>query len=274
MKLIATIKPLVTQLASIDWSAPWWQPWRSVGQRVAAQVVAGAQVYEALNTEMLGQSVRFAPQSALTEGTAYEAFIYRTLRVPTRENLHDFFNGLAWVVFPHIKRRLNALQAGEIQAHGVQTTRGALRDALTLFDENAALWPVAQGAPTELLDALRQKQWQRACIDLRGHWPAGAPVLFGHALLEKLVSPYKSVTAHVYIARAATNLIVTKELDHLVAQQLGPTSLVPKPFIALPVLGVPGWWAANSQAQFYDDAQVFRAPREILATAALNTPST
>ncbi len=262
MQTVATINPLHGQLAAIDWSAPWWQPWRDVGQRVAARVLAGAQVYEALNAE--NPAIRFVAQSALPEGTAYEAFIYSSATVPTRENLHDFFNGLAWIVFPQIKRRLNQLQAAEISASGVRTTRGALRDALTLFDENAALWPVNASTSTELTDtligALRAKQWQRAFIDLRTHWHTGAPVLFGHALLEKLVSPYKSITAHVFVAQAAIDLEAFNSLDVMVASQLSPASLVPKPFIPLPVLGVPGWWADNEDPQFYDDAQVFRAP--------------
>lgn len=262
MLIVATINPLHSQLAAIDWSAPWWQPWRDVGLRVAARLLAGAQVYEALNAE--NPAIRFVPQSALPEGAAYEAFIYRSASVPTRENLHDFFNGLAWIVFPQTKRRLNQLQAAEISASGVRTTRGALRDALTLFDENAALWFVHAGASTELIDALRSKQWQRAFIELRTHWHSDAPVLFGHALLEKLVTPYKSITAHVFVAQAAINLGVFDRLDSLVASQLSPASLVPKPFIPLPVLGVPGWCTDNENAQFYDDAQVFRAPREHL----------
>jgi hypothetical protein len=266
--MIANDGLLYRQLAAINWSAPWWQPWRAAGQRVAARVLAGAQVCEALNAE--SASIQFVPQSALPEGAAYEAFIYSSASVPTRENLHDFFNGLAWIVFPQTKRRLNQLQAAEISASGVRTTRGALRDALTLFDENAALWPVQAGASTELTDtltdtligALRAKQWQRAFIDLRAHWHSGAPVLFGHALLEKLVTPYKSITAHVFIAQAAINLEAFNNLDLTVASQLSPASLVPKPFIPLPVLGVPGWCTDNDNPQFYDDAQVFRAPRE------------
>ena len=231
---------------------------------------------------------RFVPQSALPEGNAYEAFIFQAGQVPTRENLHDFFNGLAWLVFPHTKRRLNALQYAALVADGVQATRGALRDALTLFDENAAIWPCAgtaadgpaasQGnspalsavlsAADPLLSALRAKQWQRAFTDLRAHWPGGTPVLFGHALLEKLVTPYKSITAHVYIAREASPCIALADLDSRLATQLSPAELAPKPFIPLPVLGVPGWWAANENAAFYDDAQVFRAPRD----AALEKP--
>jgi Protein of unknown function (DUF3025) len=264
---------LAAQLRSIDWTAPWWQPWRAVGQRVAAQVAAGLSLHAALNAEAAStalsldpilpaapSSMQFVAQAALPEGQAYEAFIFSTGQVPTRENLHDFFNGLAWLVFPHTKRRLNQLQAGEIQASGVQTTRGPLRDALTLFDENAALWPLAHGHTCPVLEALRAKDWQRACMTLRSQWPANAPVLFGHALLEKLVTPYKSITAHVFTAQPATNFIAHSSLDQTVAQLLHPASLVPKPFTPLPVLGVPQWWAANAQADFYQDTQVFRGP--------------
>jgi Protein of unknown function (DUF3025) len=286
---------LHAQVASMDWLAPWWNPWRAVGQQVAARVLAGTRVCDALNAELrssvapscsahLGANlatiretnnaptspIQFVPQTALTEGVAYEAFIFETGQVPTRENLHDFFNGLAWLVFPHTKRRLNALQYSVLAANGVQATRGALRDALTLFDENVAIWPCASSTTPhaakelqhQLLDALRAKQWQRAFIDLRAQWEHNPPVLFGHALLEKLVTPYKSITAHVYIAQLAINNIAHANLDKAVAFQLSPAELTPKPFIPLPVLGVPGWWAANEDAAFYDDAQVFRAPRE------------
>jgi hypothetical protein len=163
----------------------------------------------------------------------------------------------------------------------VQTTRGPLRDALTLFDENAAIWPLTNGASTALLDALRAKQWQHACVHLRAHWPGGAPILLGHALLEKLVTPYKSITAHVFVThtpasltgeaagqsapeintQSTTQSAALSTLDAITAQQLSATSLVPKPFIALPVLGVPHWWPANAEAGFYDDVQVFRPPK-------------
>jgi hypothetical protein len=290
---------LHSQLRSIDWSAAWWQPWRAVGMAVAQRVLDGASVAQALNaaarttaadtttahratptatpfaalqatqtsTQISTQAaaqpcasdtpVEFVPHTALPEGQAYEHFIYTTRQVPTRDNLHDLLNGLAWLVFPHTKARLNALQYGELAASGVQSTRGPLRDALTLFDENAALWQ----APAELVDALRTKDWQHAFTTLRPLWQQAQPVLFGHALLEKLVSPYKSITAHVFTAQAASLLIATKDWDTAIAEQLSATSLVPKPFLPLPLLGVPGWWPANETPEFYDDLQVFRPPR-------------
>jgi Protein of unknown function (DUF3025) len=307
-------------LASLDWLAPWWNPWRTIGQQVAAQVLRGARVCDALNAvqqasctavqagdaplrvrnprplplplplknsaQIMAQSVatsrpiRFVPQTSLPEGVAYEAFIFESGEVPTRENLHDFFNGLAWLVFPHTKRRLNALQYSALAADGVRATRGALRDALTLFDENAAIWPCASGAAaspatestSQLAAALRARQWQRAFVDLRAQWQGNPPVLFGHALLEKLVTPYKSITAHVFIAQAATEAIAIADLDKATALQLSPAVLAPKPFIPLPVLGVPLWWAANEDPAFYNDAQVFRPPREVALTHPKSTP--
>lgn len=96
--------------------------------------------------------------------------------------------------FPATKRRLNALQAQAIaQAGGVQATRGPLRDALTLFDENAALLQ----APKPLWQALQARDWHALCVTHRALWAQARLVLFGHALLEKMVAPYKSITAHV-----------------------------------------------------------------------------
>jgi hypothetical protein len=61
-------------------------------------------------------------------GTAYEEFIGATGCVPTRDNLHDFFNGLVWQSFPLVKRQLSALQAAQIAVAGVGKIRGPARD--------------------------------------------------------------------------------------------------------------------------------------------------
>lgn len=249
-------------LEKIDWSAPWWQPWRELGQQVVAHVQRGDAVGEALNRLSPSGSIRFVQQSALPEGVAYEAFIFETKTIPTRDNLHDFFNGLAWLRFPLLKAKLNALQYGEIASHGVKPLRGALRDALTVFDENAAFLCTDLHKP--VIAALRSHDWHTAFQTYRRLLEKHPPILFGHALLEKLVSPYKSIVAHVFPAQSATDFIVNDQqnaLDAALAHQLSPASLLPKPFAPLPVLGVPGWWAANETADFYTDRTVFRAPR-------------
>ena len=230
----------------IDWSAPWLQGLPRVD-------VAGP-VHEAL-TRAGPAPVRFAPQDALPEGMAYEQFIHTTGTVPTRDNLHDLFNGLIWLRFPHTKLRLNQLQAQAIAQDGVQATRGPLRDALTVFDENGAVLQ----APEALWAALRVRDWQRLFIDLRPQWAKARLVLFGHALLEKLASPRKPMVAHVYQAPIAIQTIAN--LDAWLAQAVQPQAWSAKPFVPLPVLGVPGWWPANEAPGFYDDAEVFRPAR-------------
>ena len=236
----------------IDWSAPWLAPYRTVGQAVAAQTHQG--IAAALNAAAPAP-VQFVPQSALPPGEAYEHFIFHTRQCPSRDNLHDFFNGLCWHHFPHTKARLNQLQAAEIAAAGVRPLRGPVRDALTVFDENAAFLI----APPALWEALRAQDWQRLFVTLRPLWAQAHLVLFGHALLEKLVYPRKPITAHVYWAQAAIHSVVG--LDATIADQLSAAHLGSKPFLPLPVLGVPGWCADNAHADFYADTQVFRPPR-------------
>ena len=52
--------------------------------------------------------------------------------------------------------------------------------------------------------------------------------------------------------------------DGWLAARLTAADLATKPFTPLPVLGVPGWWPANQDPVYYDDATVFR-PRRVPA---------
>ena len=226
-------------LAAIDWRAPWFAPFRELGVALARRIGSGASVAQALNAQAGESTHRFV--AAVEQGDeAYESFVARTMCVPTRENLHDFFNGLVWLRYPALKRRVNLAHAREIAQHAVAATRGALRDRLTLFDENGALLD----APPELLRALHQRDWHELFIGQRPLWRQARLTIVGHSLLEKLVQPRKAITAHVWLGSAEPG---SKLLD--------PAS---RPFAPLPVLGVPGWWPGNEDPSFYDDAAVFR----------------
>lgn len=241
-------------LPAIDWAQPWLAPYRADGE-AAAQIVARNDgcVADALQGIRSESAPGFVRQHELPAGQAYEAHIFRTRTVPTRDNLHDFFNGLVWLAFPRAKRRLNELQAGEIARDGVGATRGALRDALTLFDENGALLD----APPALWRALVERDWHALFVSQRGLWSEARLLLFGHALLEKLVTPRKPITAHVLLPADGEGGSAPLD-DASVASMLDPLRLEQKPFVPLPVLGVPGWCAGNEAARFYDDPQVFR----------------
>ena len=233
---------------AFDALRPWQSYLRPELDGALASWRAGSSVASALTAIRAasadGNGVpHFVPQSALPAGEAYEAFIHRSRQVPTCNNLHDFFNGLVWLVMPALKRRLNALQAAEIALRGVGAVRGPVRDALTLFDESGALLQ----APAVLLAALRARDWPALFITHRAAWGQARLTIIGHALLEKLATaPRKALTAQVLLA------------DPLALDAAGWAA---KPFAPLPVLGVPGWWPGNELPDFYDDPAVFRCRR-------------
>ncbi len=104
-------------LAEIDWTQPWFAPWRELGELTARQALQHQSVAEALNANTYAakrevragsgdlaraasmstngtgfalsdiNEVTFVPQSALPEGQAYEDFIFRTQQVPTTKAL-------------------------------------------------------------------------------------------------------------------------------------------------------------------------------------------
>jgi hypothetical protein len=242
----------------IDGSAPWLDGWRELGREVLAH---GGAVHQGLDHVRQIRGVpapRFVAQSALPAGRAYEAHVAAEGECPTRDNLHDLLNGLCWLRFPATKRALNRLQSAEIAVAGVQAERGPVRDALTLLDENGAVLL----APPALWAALLARDWRHLFGDLRPLWSQARLTIFGHALLEKLVQPRKSLTAHVYIAQAAMNSIADQaSMDDWLSRDLSAPHMARKPFTPLPLMGVPGWSPANEDPSFYDDPAVFRPPR-------------
>ena len=256
---------------AIDLTQAWFAPWTPWLAQALQALRRGCGVAQALNQTLsaLGpghaaQGMRFVPQTHLPPGEAYEAFIHRTRQVPTRDNLHDLFNGVCWLRFPAIKRRLNALQAEQIDRMGVGQTRGPVRDALTLMDENALLL----SGPEPLRLALQAHDWHTLFVRQRDLWSQARCVLFGHALLEKLVRPYKSITAHVFWVDWPAGGGQTGPIDHdamldrALPERLSAPHLATKPFMPLPVLGLPGWCPDNENPDFYADQSVFRPIRK------------
>lgn len=264
-------------LAGIDWQQPWLTPWREAGMSLQGAPDWMTAVNEAAAARELsnqrGIALRFVSQQSLPPETGYEAFIHKSGQVPTRDNLHDFFNALAWLRYPRIKRTLNALQAAEIARRlaspSTSGSRGRQRDAATLFDENAALFICSDAS---LVDALRAHDWHEVFERRAEAFGSGYAVeLFGHALLEKLVQPYKAITAHAWVLSVDAawfeldDTARRTDLDVRVSEQI-QAGFTPSDFTPLPVLGVPQWWP-NQDVAFYADASVFR-PRRVKASPA------
>lgn len=250
---LAPLRPLLPLLAQADWPAALSRGAARRGVRTAA-----------------GLPVRFVPPQD-AGATAYEAHIAATGRVPTRAGgagaLHDAGNALMWLTLPRSKAALNARQAAELARAGVAATRGAVRDAATLLDESGLLLACGDDAALQMAaTALAGHDWQRLLVEHRPAWGRTlVPWLLGHALLEKLARPYKAITAAVLLVRADAPGTAAA-VDAAAAAGLYAAPLQSRRLPRLPVLGIPGWWAANAATSFYDDPQVFR-PARPLATA-------
>ncbi|WP_240702127.1 DUF3025 domain-containing protein [Trinickia terrae] len=271
---MSVVKGSAAGFEDIDWSKPWFAPLAERGERWQRAALESEAAYLAelnrdarASAQMTGRrkSLAFIAQAQLPPGAAYEAHIGATGCVPTRHNLHDFFNALMWFMFPRVKAALNARQSEAIDQLGVGPTRGGVRDMLTLFDENALIFATADPV---LAAALRNFDWQGLLVANRAAWGVRCEVRsFGHALLEKLIAPYKACTGHAWIVEVPAEYFFWPDaqqralLDETISAAIADGPLESRMFSPLPVLGIPGWWPANGDPAFYDDKQVFRPGR-------------
>lgn len=233
------------------------------------------QTKPALNNQ--AHTLQFVSQKALLAGEAYENFIGTTGNIPTRDNLHDLFNGSIWLTFPKTKALLNYYHMLEIDQQGIGASRGRVRDTITVFDENGAILVTAESSIGE---ALVDFDWQESLVAPRDKWDnpkqlnkqaQAAVYIFGHALLEKLLHPRKALCAHSIVINVTQdffalslseriNLLDQKVADYMDAL-LSQPDVTPRKLSPLPILGVPHYWAENANSSFYDDSHVFRSGR-------------
>ena len=223
------------------------------------------------------QTLQFVSQNALPEGEAYEHFIGTTGNIPTRDNLHDLFNGSIWLTFPKTKAVLNYYHMLEIAKQGISERRGRVRDTITVFDENGA---VLVTADPNIGEALVDFDWQSSLVRPRDKWDdptqpddsaQAAVYIFGHALLEQLLYPRKPLCAHsivIHVTQRFFTLPLAERirfLDDKVAEYmdtlLSKDDVTPRQLAPLPILGVPHFWAENAVPDFYEDSYVFRSGR-------------
>jgi hypothetical protein len=177
--------------------------------------------------------------------------------VATRPGIaHDLLNARAWLDFPLAKAALNRLHCLDIERGG-GAQRSPLRDALTLFDESGLIIACDRPALVALLRGFGWKPlfWQRRDEVLE----AMRFEVLGHALAEKLLAPYKGITAHALVI-AAPAATPRDALDALAAAAL-PSLTATCELAPVPVLGIPGWSADSEDPAFYDDTSYFRSGR-------------
>ncbi len=273
---------------SMDWQTPWFKPLQPWGPAVLERWQGGQALCEALNACRADghqstlaadcvspiPSVTFVPQAALPKDMAYETFVHQARQVPTREHVHDFFNAMSWCRWPKTKALIGQAQAQAIaeqfnagvqeRQSGVATVRGVLRDALTLIDESGVFLSCSDA----MWQAVCEHRWTQLFVTERAAWAQARTLLVGHALLEKLVNPYKSITAQVLRVRSPgddPDLVDDTQWDTAMAQALaralqldGTGPLLKKPFQVLPLMGIPGWSEDQSSPGYFEDKRVFR----------------
>jgi len=222
-----------------------------------------------------GATITFVRASAPLRALDYERGILRSGVVPTRPgNRHDVFNALCWIAFPGFKRACNALHAQS--SPGARSGRGHARDALTLLDESGVL-VVCPDA--DLAALLRARQWKHLFQDRRADVLQSMRFFVcGHALHEKLLAPYKGLTAKALILDAPPGLFdrssgeQRRHADEQAARAIG-AGITPADLSPLPLMGIPGWDPGNAEPGYYDDAAVFRPARSIITAGNASTDS-
>ncbi len=218
-----------------------------------------------------GKILTFRSQSELSnQALYYEQHIYETGEIPTRDqNWHDYFNAMIWIQFPKIKAAINNQHIAEIAKQGEVKKRTRKRDALTLFDESGLIIVSADQA---MINAHQVHDWQTLFLTARDQWHKKICIfIFGHGLYEKSLSPYIGMTGNaLHIKMKAEFFQLTRDkqaelLDKKIANEITQAEqlTIPKDLTPLPMLGVPGWWAENTNPAFYSNTDYFRPKRKI-----------
>jgi hypothetical protein len=251
------------------WRHPCWDGYRRLIGRLDIQSLpAPAQLNALLPPAAVsggGAPLRFVPALSLP-GAEYERRIFESGEVSTRAgDWHDLFNALVWCRLPGLKAAFNAVHHRNLHRQR-DGRRGRRRDALTLLDESGAL--VVSQCP-DLLRALARRDWREAFVARRRAWETGTRVVIcGHALLEKLLDPWKSITAHALLLETDPmqplgGTDFTAWLDAALGKRLPARGLCDAPgdLSPVPLAGIPGWWPDGVQdSAFYADEAVFRPP--------------
>jgi DUF3025 family protein len=254
--------------------APMFAPLAHLLERLPPNRFPGHDELNALATPVLvsgsGAPIRFVPPAAPSRefSRQYEVRVFETGEVQTRpDNWHDLFNALVWLAFPKTKAVLNGHHYREMCARRGERSRGTARDVLTLFDEGGV---VVASSDRPLAALLRDFKWKEL------FWLRRADVLrsmrfcvFGHAIYEKALEPYKGVTAKALILDVEPAFLEASwvrrlpELDARAAEHFGGTRALASTqgLSPLPVLGVPDWEPANEREDYYDDRTQFRPGR-------------
>lgn len=257
--MFAPLQRVAGKLSVMEWPSP------EALQRLAAAHCAPIFTAGGVPLSFVAQGAR--PRQVAER---YEERIYARGEVQVRDaNWHDLLNALVWLTFPRTKVALNARhhQALRVQQASGARNRGPVQDALTLFDEGGV---IVAASDSGLLRLVESFAWKELFWHARARVVSGMRFfLFGHALYEKALAPFSGITGRAILLETPAELLGVgleaqiEVLDSMVAERLlDPAWLhATRDLAPLPILGVPGWCAANEHASYYDNTDYFRPGR-------------
>ncbi len=213
-----------------------------------------------------GRPLAFIAPSSRQRALDYERAIAERGEIATRDgNLHDAFNALAWLRFPRTKAALNAVHARAAET-AAANARNRARDAATLLDESGLILACTD---PDLEVLLRAHAWRELFWTRRDDVAAALrPLVLGHGLAVKLLSPYRALTAHALVLNVplarpdpaspdseAASMLDAEAAAIIASDRFGPDVLAP-----LPVAALPGWDTEDLDERLFDDLSVFRPP--------------
>lgn len=191
----------------------------------------------------------------------YVEEIYHSRTIPMRPNLwHDFFNNVSWLVFPRLKWAIVQKYYQENSNRAFRTPR---QNLLTQLDECGMIFCSDQ---MNLFDYIHQTRWKELFADRKQLLNHGLPIIVGHGIMEKALSPYVGMTAKtlfLQVPRSFFDLNSSQQLayvDEQIAQYIMDDTfpVFPKNLAPFPVLGWPGWYCENENPRFYENSDYFR----------------
>lgn len=208
-------------------------------------------------------SLRFIIQQ---DHMCYESQIYRHGLIPMRSNnWHDFFNNLTWAMWPKLKWAIiqKTCEENNQKEESTSKQRTPRQNLLAHFDECGMVF--CSDKPL-FFEYIAQDQWKKLFWnnpDLTDHC---LPVVVGHGLFEKFLTPYRGMTAKVIFFSVPSHFFAMPHaakmhyVDNHVSEYIlsknfseSPQSLQP-----FPLLGWPGWDELNHLEAFYENMQYFR----------------
>lgn len=214
-----------------------------------------------------GKPLRFVVPGGST--LAYEERAWLRGEVETRpDNWHDAYNALVWLAFPRAKAALNRKHYRTMTERRVLgcKDRGRLRDALTQFDECGL---VVACADMSLWEGIRAHRWREVFAVRRAEAAAKmAFILFGHASMEGLRTPFVGLTAKALCMEVDAAWLQQPRAAQCAAVDVwlaghidGADEDFRRTFQPLPLLGIPGVTPDSEDPAYYDDIRQFRPKR-------------